>query len=73
MKYYHTYQQKKNITELNEITYVGAKLVREKIGVLLKNTNRKSKTGWKIWLETHIRNLRKQVKMITERKNAETC
>ena len=36
-----------NITELNELIYAGAKLVYEKIGVSLKNTNEKSKPKWK--------------------------
>ena len=39
------------------------KLVRDKIGVLLKNTNRNSKSGWEIWMET-------QAKMIRQGKNA---
>ena len=42
----------KNITELNELIYAGAKLVCEKIGVPLKSTNKKSKPGWEIRLET---------------------
>ena len=42
-------------------------------GSLKKNMNRKSKPGWEIRLETQIRNLRKQAKMIKQRKNAGTC
>ena len=41
--------------------------------VLLKNTNRNSKPGWEIWLETQIRNLRQQTKMIRQRRNAGIC
>ena len=36
-----TYMPTKNITELNELVYAGAKLVFEKIGVPLKSTNKK--------------------------------
>ena len=53
-----------NITELNEVIYAEAKLVSDEIGVPLKNTNRNSKPGWEILLETQIRNLRQQAKMI---------
>ena len=38
-----TYIPTKNITEFNELIYAGAKLVCEKIGVLLKSTHKKSK------------------------------
>ena len=48
----NTYISTKNITELNELIYVGAKLVCEKIGVPLKSTNKKSKPRWEIQLET---------------------
>ena len=34
-----------DITELNDFIHAGAKLVREKIGVPLKTTDRKSKPG----------------------------
>ena len=47
-----------NITKLKEHIYAGAKLVSKKIGIPLKNTSRNSKPGWKIGLETQIRNLR---------------
>ena len=63
----------KNITKLNELIYAGAKLVCKKIRVPLKNTNRNSKPGWEIRLETKIRNLQQQAKMIKKRKNAGTC
>ena len=42
----------------------------EKIGVLRKNTNRNSKLGWEIRLETQIRNLKQQTKMLRLRRNA---
>ena len=35
----------KEITELNELIYAGAKLVSDKIGVPLRNTNGSSKPG----------------------------
>ena len=63
----------KHITKLNELIYAGAKLVSEKIGVLLKSMKEKSKCGWEIWLETQIRKLWKQAKKIKQRKNVETC
>ena len=37
-----------DITELNELIYVGAKLVYDEIGVRLKNPNRNTKPGWEI-------------------------
>ena len=71
IEYKHIYQQK-NITELNELIYVGAKIVSEKIGVPLKSIQKKSKPGSQIRLEKQIRNLRKQAKMMKQRKNAGT-
>ena len=56
-----------NITEVNELTYAGAKLVCEKIGVLSKSTKKQSKPVWKIRLETQIKNLRKQAKMVKKK------
>ena len=69
-----TYISTNNITELNELIYAGAKLVCEKIGIPTKNTKNtkeKSKPGWEFRLETQIENLRKQLKMIKQKKNAE--
>ena len=63
----------KNITELNELIFAGAKLVCEKVRAPLKSTNKKSKPGWEIRLETRIRGLGKQAKMIKQRKNAGKC
>ena len=53
-----------NTTELNELIYAGAKLVCEKIGIPSKSTKEKSKPGWEFRLETLIKNLRKQAKML---------
>ena len=39
-----------DITELNDLIDTGAKLVCEKVGVLLKITYRKSKPGWELGL-----------------------
>ena len=62
-----------NITELNELIYAGVKLVCEKIGIVSKSTKKKPKPGWEIRLGTLIKNLRKQAKMIKQRKDAEIC
>ena len=52
------------LTELNELIYAGAKLVCEKIGIPSKSTKKKSKPGWEIRLETLIKNLKNQAKLI---------
>ena len=44
------------ITELNELIYASAKLVCDKIGIPSKSTKKQSKLGWKIQLETQIKN-----------------
>ena len=44
-----------NITELNELIYVGAKLVCEKIGIPSKSRKKHSKPGCEIRLETQIK------------------
>ena len=51
------------ITELNDLIYAGAKLVCEKMGVLLKTTDRKSKPGWELRLESQIKRLRLQARI----------
>ena len=56
-----------NITKLNELFYVGAKLVCENIGIPSKSTKKQSKPGWEIRLETQIQKLRKQARMIRKR------
>ena len=56
-----------NITELNKLIYPVAKLVCEKIGVPSKSTKKQSKPGCEICLETQIKNLRKQVRMIKKK------
>ena len=43
------------ITELNELIYAGANIVREKIGIRPKSTKKKLKPGWEILLETQIK------------------
>ena len=53
-----------NITDLKELIYAGTKLVCEKIGIPSKSTNKHSKPGWEIRLETQIKNLRKQARRI---------
>ena len=42
------------INELNKLIYAGAKLICEKIGVLLK-VRRKNQPEWKILVETQIK------------------
>ena len=56
-----------NITELNELIYAGAKLVCEKIGIPSISMKKQSKPGWEIRLETQIKNLRKQAKMVKQK------
>ena len=56
-----------NTIELNELIYVGAKSVCEKIGVPSKTTKKQSKPGWEIRLETLIKNQRKQAKIIKQK------
>ena len=61
-----------NDTELNELIYTGAKLVCEKIRIPSKTRRKKIKT--RIGNSTgnaDKKNLRKQVKMIKQRKDAE--
>ena len=67
-----TYISTNNITELNELIYAGAKLVCEKIRIPSKSMKEKSKPGWEFRLETQIKNLRKQAKMIKQKKDAGT-
>ena len=66
-----TYIPTNNITDLNELIYAGEKLVCENIGIPSKNTKAKSKPGWEFRLETQIENLRKQLKVVKQKKNAE--
>ena len=44
-----------NITKLKELIYAGAKLVCEKFGIPSKSTNKKSKPGREIRLETQLK------------------
>ena len=48
---------------IKELVYVGAKLVRDKIGVYQRNTNINSKPGWKMRLESE--NVKEWVKKST--------
>ena len=66
-----TYIPTNNITDSNELIYAGAKLVCENIGIPSKNTKAKSKPGWEFRLETQIENLRKQLKVVKQKKKAE--
>ena len=66
-----TYIPTNNITDLNELVYAGAKLLCENIGIPSKNTKAKSKPGWEFRLETQIENLRKQLKVLKQKKKAE--
>ena len=65
-----TYISTNNITELNELIYAGAKLVFEKMRIPSKSRKEKLKPGWEFRLETQIKNLRKQGKMIKWKKDA---
>ena len=44
-----------DFTELNDLLYVEAKLICEKIRVLLTTTDRKSKREWELRLESQIK------------------
>ena len=61
------YKSTNNISELNDLIYTGAKWVCEKIGVPSKSTKKQSKPGWEVRLETQIKNLRKQAKMVKQK------
>ena len=52
-----SYISANNISELNDLIYVGAKLVREKIGVPSKSTKKQSKPEWEVRLETQIKQI----------------
>ena len=60
-------------TELNELINAGANLVcekKKKISVTLKTTNRNSKHGWEIRLETYKKSTRTS-KIIRQRRTRE--
>ena len=67
------YKPTNYITEVNELIYAGAKLVCGKIGIPLKSKKKKSKPEWEIRLETQMKNLRKQARMIKQKRDAEIC
>ena len=48
-----------NIPTNDGLIYAGAKLDGEKIGVLLKTTDRKSKPGWEVRLESQMKRLQR--------------
>ena len=52
--------------ELNDLIFAGVKLVCKKIGVHQKTTNRKSKAGRKILLESQIRKLLQEAKTLKQ-------
>ena len=56
-----------DISKLNDLTSARAKLVCEKIGVSSKSSKKQYKPGWKVRLETQIKNLRKQAKMVKQK------
>ena len=56
-----------NISELKDEIIAGAKLVFEKIGAPSKSTKKQSKPRWEVRLETQIKNLRKQAKMVKQK------
>ena len=53
-----------NITELNELVYAGAKLVCKNIGIPTKSMKKQQKPGWEFRLESQIKKLRKQARMM---------
>ena len=57
-----------NIIELNELNYVGAKLVSDNFGISQKNPNRNTKAEWKMRLEGQRKRLRLEAKMLTTEK-----
>ena len=64
-----TYISTNNITEFHELIYAGAKIVYEKIGIPSKSTKEKSEPRWEVQIESQIKNLRKQAKMIKQKEN----
>ena len=62
-----------NITELNNLIYAGAKLVCDRIGAPLRNTNRETnrntKAGWEFRLEEQIKQLRQQTNTLNRNTN----
>ena len=57
-----------NVTELNELIYGRAKLVCDKIGVPLRNTNKNTNSGLEIRLDELVNKLRQQAKMLRKEK-----
>ena len=46
-----------SIIELNKLIYSGTKLIRNKIGIPLRNLNRNTKLGWEMKIERQIKKL----------------
>ena len=53
-----------DIMDLNDLIYAREKLVSEKIGVPMKTTDRKLKPEWELRLESQIKRLRKQSRIL---------
>ena len=64
VKYILTNNPTNDIMELNDLIYVGAKLVREKIGVSMKTSWRKSTSGWELRFESLIKRLGQQARLL---------
>ena len=62
-----------NITEVDELIYVGAWLACDKIGTLLRNLNRNAKPGWEIRLERQVKKLWQQAKVLRKENHTGIC
>ena len=54
--------------QLNEFNYSEAKPDGDKIGILQKNPNKNTKSGWEIGIEIQIRKMRQQAKLLSNMK-----
>ena len=61
------------ITELRELIFAGAKLVWDKIGVILRNQNGNTNSQWEIRLEWRIKKLQQQAKVQSKKKRSRLC
>ena len=55
-----------NLTELNELIYLRAKLVEDKIGIPQRNLDTNTKPGWEMRIEGRIKMLRQHAKLLEE-------
>ena len=62
-----------NISELNDLINAVAKLVCEKIGVPSKSTEKQSKPGWEVRLETQIKKKSTKTGQILKQKDPGIC